>query len=36
VTLDVVEINPAWTPRNAMAESVLTVLEPLFPILRSR
>jgi arginase len=36
VTLDVVEINPALDTRNAMAESVLTVLEPLFPILRAR
>ncbi|MBP9159979.1 MAG: arginase family protein, partial [Flavobacteriales bacterium] len=36
VTLDVVEINPALDTGNAMAENVLTVLEPLFPILRSR
>lgn len=36
VTLDVVEINPALDTRNAMAENVLTVLEPLFPILRAR
>ena len=35
-TLDVVEINPALDTNNAMAEAVLTVLEPLFPILRSR
>lgn len=35
-TLDVVEINPALDTKNAMAENVLTVLEPLFPILRSR
>jgi arginase len=36
VALDVVEINPALDTRNAMAESVLTVMEPLFPILRAR
>ncbi len=36
VTLDVVEINPALDTCNAMAENVLTVLEPLFPILRAR
>jgi arginase len=36
VTLDVVEINPALDSGNAMAESVLTVLEPLFPVLRAR
>lgn len=36
VTLDVVEINPALDTNNAMAENVLTVLEPLFPILRAR
>lgn len=35
-TLDVVEINPALDTGNAMAEAVLTVLEPLFPILRNR
>ena len=35
-TLDVVEINPALDTDNAMAEAVLTVLEPLFPILRNR
>lgn len=35
-TLDVVEINPALDTNNAMAENVLTILEPLFPILRSR
>ncbi|HMZ48696.1 MAG TPA: arginase family protein, partial [Flavobacteriales bacterium] len=35
-TLDVVEINPALDTNNAMAEAVLTVLEPLFPILRNR
>ncbi len=35
-TLDVVEINPALDIGNAMAEAVLTVLEPLFPILRNR
>jgi arginase len=35
-TLDVVEINPALDTRNAMAENVLTVLEPLFHILRGR
>ena len=36
VTLDVVEINPALDTMNAMAENVLTVMEPLFPILRAR
>lgn len=36
VALDVVEINPALDTLNAMAENVLTVLEPLFPILRAR
>jgi arginase len=36
VTLDVVEINPALDTNNAMAENVLTILEPLFPILRAR
>lgn len=36
VTLDVVEINPALDTRNAMAENVLTIMEPLFPILRAR
>lgn len=35
-TLDVVEINPALDTGNTMAEAVLTVLEPLFPILRNR
>ncbi len=35
-TLDVVEINPALDKDNAMAENVLEVLEPLFPILRNR
>ena len=35
-TLDVVEFNPALDTGNAMAEAVLTVLEPLFPILRNR
>lgn len=35
-TLDVVEINPALDTRNAMAEHVLSVMEPLFPILRAR
>ena len=35
-TLDVVEINPALDTNNAMAEAVLRILEPLFPILRSR
>ncbi len=35
-TLDVVEINPALDSNNAMAEAVLTILEPLFPILRAR
>ncbi len=35
-TLDVVEINPALDSNNSMAENVLTVLEPLFPILRAR
>jgi arginase len=36
VTLDVVEINPSLDTNNAMAEKVLTVLEPLFPVLRGR
>jgi arginase len=36
VTLDVVEINPSLDTNNAMAEKVLTVLEPLFPVLRAR
>ncbi|MBL7963486.1 MAG: arginase [Flavobacteriales bacterium] len=36
VTLDVVEINPALDTNNAMAEAVLSILEPLFPILRAR
>jgi arginase len=35
-TLDVVEINPALDTGNAMAEATLKILEPLFPILRSR
>ena len=35
-TLDVVEINPALDRDNSMAENVLTILEPLFPILRNR
>lgn len=35
-TLDVVEINPALDTGNAMAEATLSVLEPLFPILRAR
>ncbi len=35
-TLDVVEINPALDTKNAMAENVLTVMEPLFHILRAR
>ena len=35
-TLDVVEINPALDERNAMAEAALGIMEPLFPILRSR
>lgn len=35
-TLDVVEINPALDRDNAMAEATLSVLEPLFPILRNR
>lgn len=35
-TLDVVEINPALDTNNAMAEAVLSVMEPLFPILRAR
>lgn len=35
-TLDVVEINPALDTNNSMAENVLTILEPLFPILRAR
>ncbi|HEY0978550.1 MAG TPA: arginase [Flavobacteriales bacterium] len=35
-TLDVVEINPALDTGNAMAEAVIGVLEPLFPILRNR
>lgn len=36
VTLDVVEINPALDDKNSMAEATLGILEPLFPILRSR
>lgn len=36
VTLDVVEINPALDTNNAMAEATLSILEPLFPILRAR
>jgi arginase len=35
-TLDVVEINPALDDKNAMAEATLSILEPLFPILRAR
>ena len=35
-TLDVVEINPALDTGNAMAEAVLSILEPLFPVLRNR
>ena len=35
-TLDVVEINPALDTGNAMAEATLSILEPLFPILRGR
>jgi arginase len=35
-TLDVVEINPALGDKNDMAEATLGILEPLFPILRSR
>ena len=35
-TLDVVEINPALDSGNAMAEATLSILEPLFPILRNR
>jgi arginase len=35
-TLDVVEINPALDTNNSMAEQVLTVLEPLFHVLRAR
>jgi arginase len=35
-TLDVVEINPALDAGNAMAEAALSILEPLFPILRNR
>jgi arginase len=35
-TLDVVEINPALDDKNAMAEAALSIMEPLFPILRSR
>lgn len=30
------EVNPALDSNNAMAEKVLTVLEPLFHILRNR
>ncbi len=36
VTLDVVEINPALGQANDMAEATLGILEPLFPILRTR
>lgn len=36
VSLDVVEINPALDNKNDMAEAALSILEPLFPILRSR
>jgi arginase len=35
-TLDVVEINPALDDKNAMAEAALSIMEPLFPILRAR
>lgn len=35
-TLDVVEINPALDVNNSMAEATLSILEPLFPILRNR
>jgi arginase len=35
-TLDVVEINPALDTGNAMAEAALSIMEPLFPILRNR
>lgn len=35
-TLDVVEINPSLDTNNAMAEATLSILEPLFPILRNR
>lgn len=35
-TLDVVEINPALDEHNAMAEAALSIMEPLFPILRNR
>ena len=35
-TLDVVEINPALGSGNDMAEAVLGILEPLYPILRAR
>lgn len=35
-TLDVVEINPALDMHNAMAEAALSIMEPLFPILRNR
>lgn len=35
-TLDVVEINPALDTGNAMAEATLSILEPLYPILRNR
>ncbi|MEZ4740395.1 MAG: arginase family protein [Flavobacteriales bacterium] len=35
-TLDVVEIDPALDTNNDMAEATLGILEPLFPILRSR
>ncbi len=36
VSLDVVEINPALDDKNAMAEAALSIMEPLFPILRGR
>lgn len=36
VSLDVVEINPALDDKNAMAEAALSIMEPLFPILRER
>jgi arginase len=35
-SLDVVEINPALDDKNAMAEAALSIMEPLFPILRNR
>ncbi len=35
-TLDVVEINPSLDTNNAMAEATLSILEPLYPILKAR